>query len=171
MFSVSASDVPAAGTELPPGLMGMLSLQGPEELGQEAALQTLERLNAAVCWVQAQQARTVYRLQELTAQNLGRHPHPDLARAGSEAGAKTSAVGADAAVPAPDGKAGATTENVPPAADSAAADGNDRTDSQSRGGEWVLRATAAEVGALLCLTNFAALRLVSDSEQLCTRCP
>ncbi|UWX98267.1 HNH endonuclease [Arthrobacter zhaoxinii] len=139
VFCVSAGDAPAAGTVMPPGLMGMLSLQRPEELGQEAALQTLERLNAVVCWVQAQQARTVYRLQELTAQNL--YPNPDPYPA--------------TPVPAP-------------AADAATEANASFTPLD---GEWILRTTAAEIGALLCLPGVAAQRLVADSEQLCTRCP
>ncbi|MCQ2001222.1 HNH endonuclease [Arthrobacter zhaoxinii] len=139
VFCVSAGDAPAAGTVLPPGLMGMLSLQSPEELGQEAALQTLERLNAVGCWVQAQQARTVYRLQELTAHNL--YPHPDP-------------------YPAP--------PDPVPAADAAPEPNAAFTPWD---GEWVLRTTAAEIGALLCLPGVTAQRLVADSEQLCTRCP
>ncbi|MCQ1953830.1 HNH endonuclease signature motif containing protein [Arthrobacter sp. zg-Y238] len=180
VFCVSAGDAPAAGTVLPPGLMGMLSLQEPGELGQEAALQTLERLNAVVCWVQAQQARTVYRLQELTAQNLYPRPDPYAATPGPAA----SAHAADTATEAN------FASNANPAAEASndtasAATGNDRAGGRdcSRGGargrdwgaqwdgEWVLRATAAEVGALLCLPGVTAQRLVADSEQLCTRCP
>ncbi|MDM7988929.1 HNH endonuclease signature motif containing protein [Arthrobacter sp. zg-Y877] len=123
------SDVPADVTVLPAGLMGMLSLQEPAGLGQEAALQVLERLGAVVSWAQAQQARTVHRLMELTAANLGRYPDSDLAMPGSGTSAEVQG-----------------------------------------SGEWVLRATAAEVGALLGLTGLAAQRLVSDSEQLSTRC-
>ncbi|MCC9144408.1 MULTISPECIES: HNH endonuclease signature motif containing protein [unclassified Arthrobacter] len=138
MFCVAASDAPAAGTVLPAGLMGMLSLQAPEELDQEAVLQTLERLHALVCWAQAQQALTLFRLQELTAGNLSRCPHPDLAA--------QSTAAADADAPA-----------------------TDRNWNQD--GNWVLRTTAAEVGALLSMTGLAAQRLVSDADLLCSRCP
>ena len=51
------------------GLSGDLRLQNVQSLQQDEVLKTLENLDAIICWAQAQQARTMNRLETLVARD------------------------------------------------------------------------------------------------------
>lgn len=51
------------------GLSGDLRLQNVQSLQQDEVLKTLENLDAIICWAQAQQARTMNRLEALVARD------------------------------------------------------------------------------------------------------
>ncbi|MFC7860498.1 hypothetical protein ACFQ9D_11000, partial [Arthrobacter koreensis] len=54
---------------LPEGFTGQLSLRGPETLGYDETVSTLQRLGILISWAQAQQARVAARLEVLFARD------------------------------------------------------------------------------------------------------
>ncbi|MFF2605202.1 13E12 repeat family protein [Arthrobacter koreensis] len=55
---------------LPEGFTGQLSLRGPETLGYDETVSTLQRLGILISWAQAQQARVAARLEVLFARDI-----------------------------------------------------------------------------------------------------
>ncbi|MEB7449421.1 hypothetical protein, partial [Arthrobacter koreensis] len=55
---------------LPEGFTGQLSLRGPETLGYDETVSTLQRLGMLISWAQAQQARVAARLEVLFARDI-----------------------------------------------------------------------------------------------------
>ncbi|MEB7449233.1 HNH endonuclease signature motif containing protein [Arthrobacter koreensis] len=55
---------------LPKGFTGQLSLRGPETLGYDETVSTLQRLGILISWAQAQQARVAARLEVLFARDI-----------------------------------------------------------------------------------------------------
>lgn len=80
-FHAAPGSSPGNGSELQPdpdgisrggpdGLSGGMQLQNVQSLAQDGCIETLERLDALIGWAQAQQARTVTRLEALVSREM-----------------------------------------------------------------------------------------------------